>query len=392
MRILFVSPSNAIGGAELSMLQMAKYLHQKGHTVFVAMPHSTDKAFEQILQPFIESFLFVPLMAWNRIPGLGFYAEMKRWLYRFYKSRGGWLQAPFRIARFVRRHKIELIHTNTIMALDGAFAAKIAGVPHIQHLREITGYGPGALFPMLGQRWPRAFGKLWVTLHKGIIANSFYTKEVYAAYISATKIRVMYNMVETDDRCASHPLAKSVKTFGMVANVTSKVKNHRSFIQLAGMLNQTLPDLDFVIFGKMPAENDPYLQALQDEIAHQNISDKLNFRGLCTDTAELYANMDVLFHPYPFESFGRIFIEAMAQSVPVVAARGGGADELIKDGENGFLFDANDLESAVCKIRNLCEDRPLYDRIVKNGRAFARQFQSEIAGEALLEVYRGIRP
>ncbi len=114
----------------------------------------------------------------------------------------------------------------------------------------------------------------------------------------------------------------------------------------------------------------------------------MTFQGLCKDTNLMYRQIKVLVHPYPYESFGRIFIEAMSHGIPVVAAHGGGADELIRDNENGFLFDENDLETAVHRINTLLDDPAVYARISDNGRAFAQQFHSDITGPALLEIYK----
>ncbi len=389
MRILFISPGNAIGGATISLLETVKFLQLSGHTVFVAMPPSAEKNYEQQLRPFVEAFFFVPLMSWNRIQGIGFWREMKGWAARIIKSRGGWLNAPFRIARFIRLHKIDLAHTNTIMALDGALAAKIAGVPHVQHLREITGYGPEALFPMLGQRRPWLFGWFWGKLHTVLIANSLYTKKAYEPFVSGDKIRVVYNSIDAsagDTRC----VRPSLQTIGLVANVTSKIKNHLLFIQLAGLISQQMPALNFVIFGKMPPESDPYLQHLRREIAQQNLSEKLVFKGLCNDAGKMFGQIDLLVHTYPYESFGRVFIEAMAHGIPVVAMRGGGADELITHHETGFLFEKNDFNAAAGFVRALAEDQALYAAVAQKGRLFARQFRSEVTGQDLLAVYYGI--
>ncbi len=387
MNILFVSPTNAIGGAEISLIQMTKYLHENGHKVFIALPPSKEPAFEQKLQPFVQAFLFVPMMAWNRTTDIGCWEALKAWAYRIYKSKGGWLYAPFRIARFIRKHKIDLVHTNTIMALDGALAAKMTGVPHVQHLREITGMRSDAIFEMPGQGYPRLFGKYWGALQTGLVANSFYCKKVYEAYFPPERIKVLYNTVEVEAGLAPIGEKCPVLYIGMVANVSSKIKNHARFIQIAGLLRKKMPDARFAIFGKCPPETDPYLASLRREQARQGLHNGFEFKGLHQNPAEMFHQIKVLVHPYPFESFGRIFIEAMAFGIPVVAARGGGAEELIRHGQNGFLFGENDLESAAHHIAKVLEDQALYARIAENGRAFARQFSSDKTGAALLELY-----
>ena len=48
-----------------------------------------------------------------------------------------------------------------------------------------------------------------------------------------------------------------------------------------------------------------------------------------------------------YESFGRVVVEAMACGLPVVCHRAGGYAEVIRDGENGFLFDTNEEASEI---------------------------------------------
>jgi glycosyltransferase involved in cell wall biosynthesis len=53
------------------------------------------------------------------------------------------------------------------------------------------------------------------------------------------------------------------------------------------------------------------------------------------------------------EAFGRVLIEAMACQSPVVAARDGGVEEIVKDGEHGYLVAPGDLPAYVKAISAL---------------------------------------
>jgi hypothetical protein len=45
------------------------------------------------------------------------------------------------LARLVRKRGVALVHTNTSVTLGGAAAARLGGIPHVWHLREIyTGF------------------------------------------------------------------------------------------------------------------------------------------------------------------------------------------------------------------------------------------------------------
>lgn len=71
--------------------------------------------------------------------------------------------------------------------------------------------------------------------------------------------------------------------------------------------------------------------------------------------AGLLDNCRVLVNPSSFEAFGIVFLEAWARHKPVVGARIAAVGEIIRDGENGFLFEdknARDLEEKITAILN----------------------------------------
>lgn len=373
MNILFISPSNTIGGAERSLYEMLKYLHGQGHNLFVALPPSNEREFEHLLRPYVSGLLFIPLMPVNCLSGLSFFQSLKGWTKRLLDSRGAWLYSVPRLIRFIRRHRIDRVHTNTLLVLDGAFAARWAGVPHVQHVREITGYGAGALYALPLQKRPQWFKRWAGKLHHLIIANSKYVAAAHAAFFPSDKIRVCYNIVETGEIAARdgfHPL-----TLGMVANVSSRVKNHLLFIRVAALLAPRFPDLRFYIYGKMPPAADPYRQSLEQAVVRYGLQKKLYFKGVCNDPVAMYGNLGALLHPYPYETFGRIYVEAMGHGLPVVAAAGGGATELISNDETGLLFTPDDAEQAALLLENLLTTPELYARLSRNGIRHAQTFR-----------------
>src|SRR5262249_46361959 len=53
--------------------------------------------------------------------------------------------------------------------------------------------------------------------------------------------------------------------------------------------------------------------------------------------AEFFAALDLFAMPSRTDSFGIVFLEAWANSLPVVAAAAGGVTEVVRDGETGLL-------------------------------------------------------
>ncbi len=88
------------------------------------------------------------------------------------------------------------------------------------------------------------------------------------------------------------------------------------------------------------------------------------------DLPSLLADVDVVVAPSRVvETFSIVAREALACGVPVIASRAGGLGEAVRDGDNGFLFEAGDA-SALAKLLSRVHDEPaLLDRLRAGIRA-----------------------
>jgi len=68
------------------------------------------------------------------------------------------------------------------------------------------------------------------------------------------------------------------------------------------------------------------------------------------------------------EGISNSIIEYMALSKPVIGTRGGGTDELITDGYNGFLLDSGDVELLINRITELASDNELRSKLGTNAK------------------------
>jgi phosphatidylinositol alpha-1,6-mannosyltransferase len=83
---------------------------------------------------------------------------------------------------------------------------------------------------------------------------------------------------------------------------------------------------------------------LERRAAELGLADRVTFTGFVSEAtlAELYRRCAVLAMPSRGEGFGLVYLEAMRAAKPVVAARGGAAEEVVVDGVTGRLVDPAD--------------------------------------------------
>jgi glycosyltransferase involved in cell wall biosynthesis len=68
---------------------------------------------------------------------------------------------------------------------------------------------------------------------------------------------------------------------------------------------------------------------------------EVEFLNFQKDISFFYNSLDCVVMPSKEDSFGMVALEAMIRSKPVIVSLKAGACEIIKDGENGFVFDIN---------------------------------------------------
>ena len=83
--------------------------------------------------------------------------------------------------------------------------------------------------------------------------------------------------------------------------------------------------------------------------------------------AEIFAKIDVLVTPSVwYENSPLVIHEAFLSNTPVIASRLGGMVDLVRDNENGLLYDATDPDDLAAKMRLLLDDREMVARLGAN--------------------------
>jgi glycosyltransferase involved in cell wall biosynthesis len=65
---------------------------------------------------------------------------------------------------------------------------------------------------------------------------------------------------------------------------------------------------------------------------------------------DLYGEADVFCMPSLVESFGLVYLEALACGTPVIGTRSTGAPDLVREGRDGFLVDVRDVEGLMERL------------------------------------------
>jgi glycosyltransferase involved in cell wall biosynthesis len=171
---------------------------------------------------------------------------------------------------------------------------------------------------------------------------------------------------------------------GIVGRLQPWKGQHR-FLRALASLRRRGHDVHGLIVGGdahgLSPEYGPYLNSL---ILELGLSGAVTMTGHVDDPRPYVAAMDLLVNASVAEPFGIVMIEGLSQSVPVIAARDGGARDIIEDGVSGVLVERPEpalLESAV---EGLLANPARRDRLGRAGRErFLERFTAPAMAEQL---------
>lgn len=123
-----------------------------------------------------------------------------------------------------------------------------------------------------------------------------------------------------------------------------------------------------------------YKKELLKIINKENLSDVLLLEDPGDDlVCKYYANSDIFVLPSREDVWGLVVNEAMSCSLPVIVSDAAGASgDLVKDGYNGFIFKAGDVEDLTSKLQKLIISSKLRGDMGNNSKKLIANFDPKV--------------
>ena len=116
----------------------------------------------------------------------------------------------------------------------------------------------------------------------------------------------------------------------------------------------------------------------------------LTFVGFVENVGDYLAAFDIFILPSLKEGIGSILLDAMEQSLPIVASDVGGVPEIVHDGGNGILIQPGRSDQLKAAILRLSAEPNLRAEMGRRGKMIATRFTSSTMCEKYLNLYRSI--
>ncbi|MBN1844585.1 MAG: glycosyltransferase family 4 protein [Sedimentisphaerales bacterium] len=309
------------------------------------------------------------------------------------RSIRGWqdLKSIWRLYRVFRRERFDIVHSHTAKAgFITALAARLAGVPCIVHTYHGLPYFDGQC--RLTYTIYRLLEKLaCLGRHHVFTQNRRDQGECVKLMASRRKVSWEGNGVDIDavrqsaqaqrDRARAAFTGRGAKL--VLLSRLEPVKRVPDFFSVVEILCRSGLEVTAVVAG-----GGPLADSLGRLLQEKNLQDKIHLTGFCDYPHGLLAAADVVCLCSEKEGIPRAVMEAMALARPVVATDVLGSQELVLDGQTGFLTPLGDPAAMARRVRQLLEDPPLRERLGRAGRRrIAESFdETRIAG-ALRRFY-----
>lgn len=382
--------NGAGGGAALSTLALARALEAHG-VVSAAVCHEAGSREQRgmVVDAFSGRVRFAPLYLWNKKLRARTWKRPLIELHQLWRT-GATRRSTRAVEAAARAHTAALIHSNSVVLLDGALAARRCRLPHLWHVREALGAGNPFRLPLEG----RAFGWASERLAERLVANSEICAQALRGWVRPECLEIVPNGIDVDHFAVREHTDISQRPLhvGMVGNLSARWKKHELFLRAAALVRPELA-LRFTIYGDVaPAaaqQSKAYPERLRGLARELGLSERLDFAGFVADPAEIMSELDVVVHPADGESFGRVAVEALASGLPVVGVNRGGVAEIVEHEVSGLLVPPDDAHLLAHAIERLAADRALRQRMGEAGRRRARQrYSLESYADAMAHLYR----
>jgi len=167
-----------------------------------------------------------------------------------------------------------------------------------------------------------------------------------------------------------------------------KRKAHQYVIKSLSKLISKYPNIIYLIGGDGPEE-----KKLKEQVKKENLEEYVRFFGRVNreKVISLMSSCQVFVLPSWDEAFGVVYLEAMANGKPVIACRGEGPEDFIKNKDTGILVKPKDIDSLIEAIDFLLSNPEKAQEIGNQARKLVfENYTWAKAVQKIIKVYQNI--
>jgi glycosyltransferase involved in cell wall biosynthesis len=295
-----------------------------------------------------------------------------------------------RHAKLLKQENVALVHVNNSIghSYEWLLAARECQIPCVCHERSLE-----SRFSRKTHYFAPRFSRI-IAISESVRDN------ILAQGMGTDNMTLVYNGIDPDvvvpkkssgEVRAEWNIPASAPVIGIIGNVAAW-KGQASVVDAVALLRKQFPELVCFIVGGVPNDEIEFAAGLNAQIERLGIKDAIRLTGYQKHPADFMNACDVVLHAsIEPEPFGRVIVEAMSLSKPVVGSRAGGVVEIIEDGTSGLLFPPGDAQQLASCVTRILSDAAFAQSLgaAARRRVFSH-FHIDRNVERTMEVYRDV--
>jgi len=361
------------GGAGRATLNIARELVKSGNEVDILTSSYEKKATDEVVDGINIYRVFSKRKG---IHECGFLGMLSYVIFGFFKFR-----------KLVKNKKYDVIHAffSIPTGIITFLGKKIYGLNYIVSLRgsDVPDYDQYE-FNVMHKFLKPLNRRIWKNAHS-VVVLSKNLAEIASKTEPKLHYKVIYNGI---DMSVFRPMnVKKTDECIQLICVSRLLKRKGIQYLLYALSKLRYPNLKLLIVG-----TGNYGEELRRLTSKLDLSERVSFHNYCKneDLPELYNRSDIFVLPSLTESFGLVFLEAMACGLPIIATRTGGIPEIVENGENGILVEPGEIDELKNALDRLISDKELRQKMSRNNLLRVREFSWEKIANQYLEEYKNV--
>ena len=310
-------------------------------------------------------------------------------------GRGGFLKNVFLIPKLnqiIRKEKFDIIHAHTetggfLFRLSMLFLRKEAAYVYTAHGMSFWKGSPKKthiLYKSI-ERWicSAMNANLAINQEEYDFLSSLNKKTAFLVHGIGLDINKMQRPLRNFDDIRKEFQLESGKILLVSVGELDDNKNHITVIRALARLHRK--DFKYVICG-VGKNSDMLL----DEASELGLKDNVVLAGYRSDIPDILNAADIFVFPSFHEGLPVSALEAMACGLPLVCSKIRGNVDIVKDGNNGYLFNPTDVDMLADRLLALIDDKKSRKEMGMKNKEIVKAFSLESVTEELRQIYRAV--